>query len=358
MSTVHNPSQFDPTQYEVVDYLDNKRPEYCGQPVELWREEIAQWKADLERVLGPDALRKSHRCVHCGNTNVRWITAVQHTSGDVVVFGADCTARLHFADKVSFKLALLKSRAEARTERFKIWTAREAYLAKHPEIANAIAHLDEPQHSKNTFVQDVIAKLDKFGYLSDRQAECIVSSMQKDNDRAAQRATEALEPKAPAPVGRVEVTGEVLSTKEQVSDFGVTLKMLLKLDTGARVWVTVPSKYDVNRGDTVTIRATFEVSKDDPSFAFGKRPTMLTHTPATVDEPAPLAEPGYVAVSHNIEGGKMAGIWDENEAVKTLATLADLETLELGERACEDKGDYISANLYRQAIAVKRQVVA
>lgn len=59
------------------------------------------------------------------------------------------------------------------------------------------------------------------------------------------------------------------------SDFGETLKMTLKLANNARVWLTVPSGATVNRGDKVSVTATFTRSDKDVSFAFGKRPTGI-----------------------------------------------------------------------------------
>lgn len=77
-----------------------------------------------------------------------------------------------------------------------------------------------------------------------------------------------------APAGRVAVTGIVLSIKTQDGYMGGTVyKMLLKLTTNAKVWLTCTDA-SIERGDTVTVKATFEVSRDDPSFAFGKRPIV------------------------------------------------------------------------------------
>ena len=125
--TVHNPTHFEPSDYEVQDYLDNRRPAYYGEGTEVYEATVKFWEADMERVLGTDWRKKSHSCIHCGNTNVRWITAVSHApTGDTVVFGSDCTARLGFADKHQFKLALLQSRDAARKVRVKDYLARYA----------------------------------------------------------------------------------------------------------------------------------------------------------------------------------------------------------------------------------------
>ena len=276
--TIHSPANFEPRDYEVEDYLDNHRPEYCpGESRENYDKIVRHWEGDMERALGADWRAKSHRCIHCGNGTVRWITAVKHIpTGDLVVFGAVCTHRLGFADKHAFKLAQLQARAEARKVRFTIYTKRAEFLAMSPAIAEALLHIDESVHARNAFAHDVLNKLDQYGTLSEAQATAVLASMARDVEYAAKRAAQDAEPKGDAPSGRVQVSGTVLSIKEQESDFGITFKMLVKLTNNAKVWVTAPS--GVERGDIVTFKATFEVSKDDKSFAFGKRPHLVSRT--------------------------------------------------------------------------------
>ena len=274
--TVHNPTHFDPSHYEVVDYLDNKRPAYWGQDIESFEADVKFWEADMERTFGVDWRKKIRRCVHCGNGRVRWITATRHLPTDtVVVFGSDCTERLDFANKMAWKLAVLKSKAEAGHAKMKIWKKRVAFLEATPAFAAAIETAKADVHAKNTFVHDVIGKLNTYGSLSVRQVEAVLKSLARDVEMASKKATEAAEVKGPAPTGRVTVTGEVLSTKTVDGFYGSTLKMLLKLDNGSRVWLTVPGKAVADKGNLLTVTATFEASKDDVSFAFGKRPTLV-----------------------------------------------------------------------------------
>jgi len=280
--TVHNPTNFDPAAYEVEDYLDNCPPEYSGGPVDGFAASRELWKADMIRVLGEDYARKSHRCVHCGNGRVRYITVcLHHPTGDRVVFGADCTARLGFRDRFSFKLAQLKARAEAGHARMKVWRQREAFVAAHPALAQALATLDQPVHARNTFAHDVAGKLNQYGSLSDRQVEALVASLARDVSVEARKAVEATVVRGAAPTGRLTVSGIILSTRVVDGDYGATLKMLVEVTSSrAKVWVTVPRGADVYRGDAVTVTATWTVSKDDVSFAFGKRPILVSSTPA------------------------------------------------------------------------------
>lgn len=105
----------------------------------------------------------------------------------------------------------------------------------------------------------------------------------RDAERAAQNEAE-LENAPAVTAGRQEVAGTILKTKWQSSDYGETLKMLVKLENGNRLWGTVPAALQsvpdgpssfraVDTGDVVGFTANVEPSKDDEHFDFYKRPT-------------------------------------------------------------------------------------
>jgi hypothetical protein len=158
--------------------------------------------------------------------------------------------------------------AVAKAEKATMSTA-ETFLSENPALGEMLECYNEhPEvHATNTFARDVIAKFHRFGKLSDKQLSALEQSLQRDHGRSA----EASEPKGDAPVGRQTVTGEVLALKEKESKYGLTLKALFKLPNNSRVWVTAPKDRPVTKGDTLTFTSTFEVSKDDRSFAFGNK---------------------------------------------------------------------------------------
>lgn len=85
-------------------------------------------------------------------------------------------------------------------------------------------------------------------------------------------------PTTPAPTGRVEVTGEVISIKHRVNEFtgDDVYKMLVLLNDRNKVYCSVPRgvNHDTAKGMKIRFVARFERSKDDEHFSFGSRPTL------------------------------------------------------------------------------------
>ena len=84
---------------------------------------------------------------------------------------------------------------------------------------------------------------------------------------------ESLVKRESCPEGRITDTYVVKSVSLKESYYGVTEKMVLEHKTGYRVYVTVPSRINVQSGDTITLTMTVTVSDNDNRFGFGKRPS-------------------------------------------------------------------------------------
>jgi hypothetical protein len=297
--SIHHAANFHPEDYEVLDYLDNQPPRFeefapfFGAPTgsyEAARQAFegarAFWAKEMDSYFPHRHERQPsiHHCTHCGNGTVRYIVAVRHNpTGQNVVFGSDCVARLGFANQSDFKAAQVRSRAEAGNARMAAYAARVKFLAGHPEVQAAIDDLTKNPgvHERNDFARDILSKFNHYGGMSDRQAECFVSSLQRDHEFAAKRAAQDAEVKGPVPVGRQEFDAEILSVQQRESRFGPVTKILVKLENNSKVWMTLPSSASgAERGNKMRFRATVEASKDGPSFGFGKRPTVVEHKEA------------------------------------------------------------------------------
>jgi hypothetical protein len=125
------------------------------------------------------------------------------------------------------------------------------------------------------------------GFLVDIALKCYnggISSRQRDAfDRAFEgklkfEAKKQEDAATASPViegSKMTITGEVLVVKLQSSQYGETLKMLVRDERGFKVWGSVPRAIcgEVDKGSKVQFRAgTVEKSSDDPTFGFFKRP--------------------------------------------------------------------------------------
>ncbi|AHJ86938.1 hypothetical protein STP4a_083 [Salmonella phage STP4-a] len=86
--------------------------------------------------------------------------------------------------------------------------------------------------------------------------------------------------KGEAPEGKQVVKGRVVSTKIYQDYWGVSAKMMVRLENGATVYGSLPGAVDVNYRGEIEFKATFTKAVDDNTHAFYKRPSavkMLTN---------------------------------------------------------------------------------
>lgn len=282
MSTIHNPSNFKPEDYEVYDYFDNKFPEYhFGMTVECFEAICNEWRATKARLF-PDS-QDIYHCAHCGNGLVRYIVCCLHKpTGKNVVFGDICVARLGFTNHNDFKAAQIRAKAELAHKRIVIYQKYLKTIEKYPALEAAVKNIGNPAHEKNMFAHDVVGKLKTYGELSERQITALVAALKRDEEYAARKATEVPEVVGDAPQGREVVEGVVLCKKLKEGDFGDTFKMLVKLTNNSKVWCTCPSEgliggsMAIEVGAKIKVRATWTRKLEDKTFAFGKRPYLIS----------------------------------------------------------------------------------
>lgn len=160
--------------------------------------------------------------------------------------------------------------------------AAESYLAARPELAAALAATGLGAREAE-ILADLRAKLVRFGSLSDKQIAYAVALAAPPVCGLCGGAhkTDACPNRGEAPVGRVDVEGVVLTVKLQDGNYGATLKCLVLLDNGAKLWGTVPAALsNLERGARVAFTATCERKAGEKSFGFYKRPTGARLVPA------------------------------------------------------------------------------
>jgi hypothetical protein len=131
-------------------------------------------------------------------------------------------------------------------------------------------------------LQDLFNTFQKWE-LSEKQVAYAQSLVKQAQDGLVKAKAEK-ESKAELPEleeGRRLLAGTVVSLKDVTSDYGTTTKMLVTLDSGHRVWGTVPSgmPWDESKengglpGAKVQFTATVQRSSQDRAFGFFSRPT-------------------------------------------------------------------------------------
>lgn len=274
----HSPTNMDPTAYTFLGCYDNADPDAWAKP--------EPYKARLAAALSKlAALASEGRCTHCGAI-IRYTAILRFdATGENILVGETCLDnRFALESKAEFD-ALRKAASEKRAEQ-RIVTKVSAWLttlvgAQPEAVIDFLADKhDRKGHSEHLWygVTQMRYKLWAYGYeLSPKQlalvAKCLVEAEQAPVRIAAKAQAEA-EAKASEtmpPTGRVTVTGTILSTKWQDSDYGSTLKMLVDAGT-YRLWGSVPSKLQVSKGDQVTFSA--DVTPKEIGFGFFKRPTQ------------------------------------------------------------------------------------
>lgn len=294
MATAHNPSNFNPADYEVRGYFDNRRPEYVyGMTADEYEAVVQAWEVEAQALFGPEWQQRMHHCMHCGQSNVRYVAAATHLpTGEIVCFGDICANnRLSLPGRDEFKRQFIRSKAENDRRHALRMAKVEAWLKANPEFQVVVDHKDEPVHTKNGFLHDVVRKLWQYGTISERQRDAVLRAYRRDIEYTQRRAEAEALPRGEAPVGRQDVEGLVLAVKTVASQYGDQLKMMVELSNRSKVWCTVPMIWTpegnavyVERGDRLAFRATFERAKDDPSMAWGKRPTNAKVVARAVQE--------------------------------------------------------------------------
>jgi hypothetical protein len=285
---IHRPSVIIPADYE---YVAPEHVQIFGVGDCLYAEEMRRRiRLHMERTGGTYS-RHQHggNCHVCGSINAIWTILYYHRPSNTYVrTGQDCASKIdngeHAGEINAFTrhvTVYLEAQAGKRKARAILTDAG------FPQAWDVYLSSEPIQYEENT-IRDIVGKLVRYGSASDKALGYVGILLGKIKAReqvAAQRAQEAAAA-INCPTGRVKVTGTVLTIKAQDGVWGTVVKMLVKAEDGFKVWVTVPTSAQVNRGQPITFTATITPSKDDPKFGFGKRP----HIPVqSLDQPQPGA---------------------------------------------------------------------
>jgi hypothetical protein len=168
----------------------------------------------------------------------------------------------------------------------------------------------------NPFVLDVASKASRG--LTYRQADAVLKAIARD-ERRADDAVNA----GPAPEnGKSTVEGEIVFVKWYESEYGTTQKMMVRLDNGSKVFVTVPKGIWTVPGDIVGARVevTATWTRKDEHFAFGKRPVGKVIEPSDGQKAEARQREEF---EREVEANRI--VRDADEEAALLASMTDEE---------------------------------
>lgn len=273
---VHRPgtSFFDPEAYDFVGAFDT-HPRYGNNAA---RAEIVRSLEERGVTLGAGSFRQ---CGHCG-TRIRYAALlVREDIGEYIYVGETCLDT-RFTNMTAALFQELRATARLNAERVRRAERRDALIEAHPTLA-WLTYPDVLRQFSSPFLTSVAQRFKQYGELSERQVAAAERAVVRESERYYARLERQArwqaerEAALPAPSGRACILGEVISVK-WVAGYAYrspdVKKIQVKTEAGWRVHMTCPSSIlSVKKGDTIAVTVTLEPSADDPTFAFGKRPT-------------------------------------------------------------------------------------
>jgi hypothetical protein len=280
----HRPGAIVPVDYTpLVQY--ERAHEVDGWPVPPFNIDRV---IELQNSAPAASFGRIGKCGVCGAHFIAGALWRHDPTGDLVHLGHDCEDKYSMvADRSEWERwhkeqSELRATAVIRRERA---AARDRFCAETPGIAEALAAREMKiegadrdslrRRGSVMILQDMHAKLGRFGSLSDKQVAFAVKL-------AAELAAPPppAEVHVPAPEGRVTFTGKIVSAKWHDNDYGGGVKITVKVQTPDGTWLawgSAPSglegTVDSLRGQEITIKATLKAG-DEPHFSFFKRPIL------------------------------------------------------------------------------------
>ncbi len=281
---IHRPSapEFDPADYEFRGCYDlcPEYPDTFSGP-----ERIRQVNVLIgEGYSFGNAPHGMGQCSHCG-ASIRYAALMTHpTTRTMLYIGETCLDNRFELSKGEFQAlrTTAKLNRERRTKLERVETAlaemgadvRAAY-----DWAMQYDHCDDRTPRELVIAHDIASKVEYYSQpLSEKQEEFLVklyadyfAKQAEQEERLRKIETGEIES---CPTGKIEVTGEILTTKLVDTQFGSTVKMLVQDLRGFKLWGTRPSAIcEADRGTQVSFFATIEPKQGDPTFGFFSRPT-------------------------------------------------------------------------------------
>jgi hypothetical protein len=239
--------------------------------------QYVRYAGDMEEQIAQGwYVNRQARCDHCNQPIKHFVVLSHGVTNDHIIVGWQCyDETFSYATQIELDLARAKKAAEAKIRRKMINTKREAWTKEHAEL---YAFLQT--NSYNSFFGSLLNSVADWGSLTERQEEAAYKAMQKWQARQEEKANEPEAQEAPS--GRIQGKFKVLGKKREQNPYAYNSyiwKMVAQeTEKRYRIYVTIPTsvRYEVEKGSIVEMSVDLTPSDDDPTFAYGKRPTKAT----------------------------------------------------------------------------------
>jgi hypothetical protein len=254
--TIHNPTNFNPADYEINGYFDNRPPRKLpGWTAERFQKATQEWEMERDELF-PD--HNDHACQHCGQTNVRFVISCEHIpTRKSVCIGDICVARLNFPDYDKFQAARVRQKAAAEAKELKKAKLREAFLAGRPELKKAIDKFNKSPEKFSSFAHSVVANFNHWGNMTERQETAFINSLKWVDNKSPLEKIKENQRKTSRHVGKIGEriafdNAEIKFTKPTQTSFGPSNFTVIEDCAGN---VVISFKYLGEKGDKVSFTA-------------------------------------------------------------------------------------------------------
>jgi len=211
------------------------------------------------------------QCDVCGAHYVHGEVWYHIPSGKYTTIGHECAAKYNLVTDYSHYDSVYQAhitKAVRRARRIQAWRSMRNIMSNYPDLREAFK-------VDNEVTRDIRSRFIQFGTISMKQIELLRTLKKRADEQAAETWIDA-------PEGRFEIIGTVLSARVDEGPYGMTYKMLVKVDTEAgswKTWGTVPKSitdapyFSLQDLKGCTVRFTGTVKRaDDQGFSFFSRP--------------------------------------------------------------------------------------
>jgi len=284
---VHRPSAIIPEDYQFVALG------YMGPG--NFEAAIAERKVFQEHMQRTGGKFSNHEhggtCHVCGSVNALYTVRFYHAkTNSYITTGTDCAEKLNMGDAILFRsfrekikagIAAQAGKAKAQSILTEAGLIRAWNIYAETDAETIDQTMVNPRTGEMFWeektIRDIVGKLVHYGNISERQTQFLGNLLTKIDQRAemlAKRAAEQANAKPlPASGVRLTITGKIISQREQATDFGPVVKILVSHADGWRVWGSMPRGLDAANGDVIQFDARVEKSEKDEKFGFFSRPT-------------------------------------------------------------------------------------